>query len=53
MGHADQSMAAHYREGISDERLQAIADKVRGWLYPTKTKLKIAEEPGDSEAASA
>jgi integrase len=32
MGHADQSMASHYRESISDERLKAVTDHVRAWL---------------------
>jgi integrase len=34
MGHADFSMAATYRERISDERLRAITDVVRTWLWP-------------------
>ncbi len=34
MGHADNSMAAVYRERISDERLQAVVDVVRAWLWP-------------------
>jgi hypothetical protein len=33
MGHVDESMAAVYREGISDERLKAVTDHVRGWLF--------------------
>src|SRR5207237_913707 len=33
MGHADESMAATYRERIGDERLQAVVDSVRTWLY--------------------
>lgn len=34
MGHVDQSMAAAYRERISDERLRAVVDQVRAWLFP-------------------
>lgn len=33
MGHADDSMAAHYREGISDERLKAVTEMVHSWLF--------------------
>ena len=33
MGHEDQSMAAVYRERISDDRLRAVVDHVRGWLF--------------------
>jgi integrase len=36
MGHADQSMAGVYRERISDERLQAVSDTVRSWLFGAK-----------------
>jgi integrase len=33
MGHVDSSMGASYRERISDERLAAISDHVRAWLF--------------------
>jgi len=33
MGHADQSMASHYRGRISDERLQAVVERVHLWLF--------------------
>ncbi len=33
MGHVDNSMASHYRERISDERLQAVTDHVHSWLF--------------------
>jgi integrase len=32
MGHGDHTMAAHYRERISDDRLRAVADHVHAWL---------------------
>lgn len=34
MGHVDPSMAAEYRESISDERLLAVSNRVRNWLFP-------------------
>jgi integrase len=35
MGHTDPSMAAAYRERISDERLVAVSNHVRDWLATT------------------
>lgn len=36
MGHAPASddMSAVYRQGVSDARLLAVTDHVRGWLFP-------------------
>ena len=34
MGHVDSTMAGVYRERISDERLQAVTETVRTWLWP-------------------
>jgi integrase len=33
MGHAREDMASIYRERISDDRLKAVADNVRAWLF--------------------
>jgi integrase len=33
MGHARDDMASVYRERISDERLQAVTEHVRAWLF--------------------
>jgi integrase len=37
MGHSDGSMAAVYRERLDDDRLQAVADHVRAWLFGEET----------------
>jgi integrase len=34
MGHEVAHMSSVYREGISDERLKAVSDHVRAWLWP-------------------
>jgi integrase len=39
MGHADASMAAHYRERISDERLIDAVNVVRRWLFRRSTNV--------------
>lgn len=52
MGHVDKSMAAHYRDRISEGRLQDVVNVVRAWLF-APPKLKIASEPGGQAAASA
>jgi integrase len=38
MGHADNSMAERYRQGIEDERLKATVDHVHAWLFPKEKK---------------
>ncbi|SFJ26741.1 tyrosine-type recombinase/integrase [Planctomicrobium piriforme] len=44
MGHTgdDSDMGNTYREGVSDERLKAVTDHVRKWLFPPKPKRKTA-----------
>lgn len=34
MAHADPSMSANYRHGVSDERLRAVVDTIHDWLWP-------------------
>lgn len=36
MGHSDRSMGDHYRHRISNERLEAVASHVHGWLFGTE-----------------
>jgi integrase len=33
MGHTDPSMGGHYRERVEDDRLRAVAEHVRAWLF--------------------
>jgi integrase len=42
MGHEVAHMSSHYREGIDDARLRAVADHVRAWLFPTAGKIGVA-----------
>ena len=43
MGHKDPSMAGHYRQTIEDERLLAVVECIRAWLWPKETKKKKAK----------
>jgi integrase len=43
MGHVGADIADAYRERVSDERLQAVSDHIRAWLWP-KAAPKKGEE---------
>jgi integrase len=40
MGHARDDMASVYRERISDERLKAVTDHVRAWLFGDEVRAR-------------
>ena len=42
MGHEVAHMSSVYREGVSDERLKAVADHVREWLFGTRESAEAA-----------
>lgn len=48
MGHAesDSDMSARYREGIDDDRLQAVVEHVRQWLWPEGEPVAAAAAGG-------
>src|SRR5207302_4384088 len=46
MGHEVAHMSSVYRETISDERLKAVTDHVRKWLF-TKSCSPAAGKPAD------
>jgi integrase len=41
MGHEVAHMSSVYRETISDARLRAVTDHVRGWLFPVSEKVGV------------
>ena len=48
MGHADESMAEVYRQGIADKRLKHVAKHVEKWLFGKKVKLITHRSVGKS-----
>ena len=44
MGHEVPHMCSVYRETISDERLKAVADHVRKWLFPERSLSRLTGE---------
>lgn len=47
MGHDRGDMASIYRERISDERLRAVTDHVRQWLFPHSATEQAEEDVGN------
>jgi integrase len=50
MGHSDASMAAVYRERIEDDRLVAVTDHVRQWLFEANDQSDSEPEPQETGA---
>jgi integrase len=48
MGHEVPHMSSVYRETISDERLRAVSDHVRAWLFPPPNKDKPEPKEADT-----
>lgn len=48
MGHAPKSgdMAAVYRQRVSDERLKAVVDYIRAWLFPPESDERQDDQDG-------
>jgi len=51
MGHADASMAGHYRERIEDHRLVAVTDHVREWFTGKPATPAKPSERSEMETA--
>jgi integrase len=50
MGHELPDMSSLYREAISDDRLRAVADHVRKWLFPSATSITVRVTEGALKA---
>ena len=48
MGHARDDMASVYRERISDERLKAVTEFVRAWLWPGVVAAETSPQSAES-----
>lgn len=46
MGHSDSSISNEYRHGISEDRLVAVADHVRGWLGEPSRSSRVSRLRG-------
>jgi hypothetical protein len=53
MGHVPQGMSALYRERIEDERLVAVAEHVRRWLFGEPIDWGKADRSPEAEATAA
>jgi integrase len=53
MGHEIPHMSTVYRERIADERLRAVGDHVRAWLFPPAKEEKQPKGKGRKKAAEA